>query len=194
VPLSEDGNRLKNTVQWAPGKYDFYFERTITAIDGNTVTINAPIVHAMDRKHGAGAIFRYESLGRVYDVGIERLRIFSEFGPPTEENPYGPESEKNTNELHGWDAILLNRNSEHTWVRNVETSYFGWSAVYARGVHATIRACKSLDQASMVAGGRRYPFAIDGQRNLVQNCESRNGRREFVTQKKDCGSECFCRL
>ena len=191
VPLSKDGKTFDFTRQWEPGEYDFYFERAITAISGNKVTIDAPIVHAMEQKFGGGAIYKYGTPGRVTEVGIENLRLVSEFGKPTEGHPYGNPKHAGGAESHAWNAIKLNRNTENTWVRNVTGNYFGWSLVSASGKRATVQDCVNLGHASSIAGGRRYPFMIDGQLNLMQRCVAFAGRHEFVNQAKTLGPNVF---
>lgn len=191
VPLSEDEKKLDFTRQWKPGSYDFSFERRITAIDGNQITIDAPIMHALDAKFGAGAILHYDTPGRVREVGIENLRLVSEFAKPTEGHPYGAPKQATRAEQHGWNAIKLRRNTQNTWVRYVTANYFGWSVVSARGVRATVQDCVSLGHASKIQGGRRYPFMIDGQMNLVQRCIAFDGRHEFVSQARTAGPNVF---
>lgn len=191
VPVSAEGRQFNPIRQWRAGEYDFFFERTIIDIHENQITIDAPIVQAIDRNYGVGAIYLYDAPGRIENVGVEQLQLVSEFGPPSVNLPFGPETELKRSELHGWNAIRLNRNTEHTWVRSVDSLYFGWATVYASGTHATIRNCRSLEQASIIRGGRRYPFAVDGQRNLFQDCASWNGRHEFVCQKKAAGPNVF---
>ncbi|MFU8780554.1 MAG: hypothetical protein ACNA71_05960 [Kiritimatiellia bacterium] len=192
VPLSSDGGQLNVTQQWQPGEYDFYFERVITGIDGNRITIDAPVVHALDKQYGGGAIFLYRTPGRVREVGIEHLRIFSEFAAPIAGHPFGdPKRAARPSENHGWNAIRLSRNTENTWVRNITAKYFGWSVVSAVGTRATIQDSVSLGQASRVQGGRRYPFMISGQMNLVQRCVTYGGRHEFVTQARTAGPNVF---
>ena len=65
--------------QWNPGAYDFHFDRTITAINGNRITIDAPIGNAIEREYGGGSIYKYEYPGRIEQVGIENLRGVSEY-------------------------------------------------------------------------------------------------------------------
>ena len=57
--------------QWEPGTYDFRFDRTITAIEGNRITIDAPMGNAFEREYGGGWVLKYEYLGRIEQVGIE---------------------------------------------------------------------------------------------------------------------------
>jgi hypothetical protein len=191
VPLSKDGKKFDFTRQWEPGKYDFYFERTITAIAGNRVTIDAPIVQGMGQKFGGGAIYNYGTPGRVTEAGIENLRLVSEFAAPIPEHPYGNPKQSTGAERHAWHGIRLGRNTENTWVRNVTGNYFGWSLVSARGKRATVQDCVNMGHASRIAGGRRYPFMIDGQLNLMQRCVAFAGRHEFVNQAKTLGPNVF---
>ena len=187
----KDGKKVDETRQWTPEDYTLNFERRITAINGKTITIDAPIVQPMDKKYGGGAIFKYESPDRVTEVGIENLRLFSEFGSPVKENPYGNPKLTTKSEKHCWDAIKLTHNTENTWVRNVYGKYFGWSLVSASGKRATVQDCASLGHASQITGGRRYPFMINGQLNLVQRCLTIEGRHEFVNQARTCGPNVF---
>jgi len=191
VPLSEDGRALSIVRQWQPGEYDFYFERKITAIDGNRITIDAPIVHSMEQRYGGGAIYKIETPDRVTEVGIENLRLISEFADPSPGHPYGDPARETESEEHAWHGIQLTHNTENTWVRNVTGKYFGWSLVSASGKHATVQDCLNLGHASRIAGSRRYSFMINGQLNLVQRCATFDGRHEFVNQAQTLGPNVF---
>lgn len=191
VPLSEDGKKLDTTAQWRPGSYDLYFERRITRIDGKHITIDAPIVHAMTAEFGGGAILRYETPGRLSEIGIEDLHLVSEFADPIPNHPYGDPAKSTSSELHAWHGIRLMRNTENTWVRGVTGNYFGWSLVSAHGVRATVQDCTNYGHASRISGGRRYPFMIDGQLNLMQRCLAFEGRHEFVSQARTAGPNVF---
>lgn len=65
VPLSKDKQEFNFTRQWEAGEYDFYFERKITSINGNKITIGAPIVHPMETKYGGGDIYHYNTDDRI---------------------------------------------------------------------------------------------------------------------------------
>jgi hypothetical protein len=191
VPLSEDGKTLNVTRQWEAGNYDFYFERRIVRVDGNRITIDAPVVHSMDQKYGGGAVYLYEIPERVMEVGIENLRLVSEFATPIPGHPYGNPEEASQAENHAWHGIQLKRNTENTWVRDITGNYFGWSLVSASGTRATVQDCVNLGHASRIIGSRRYTFMIDGQLNLMQRCLAYDGRHEFVTQKGTAGPNVF---
>ena len=191
IPLSEDNKKFDFTLQWKAGDYDFYFERRITKIKGNRIYIDIPIVHTMEAAYGGGEIYHYKTPSRITEVGIENLRLISEFATPTSGHPYGNPEQTGTAEIHAWNGIHIKNNTDNTWVRNITGNYFGWSLISASGKRATIQDCVNLGHASEISGGRRYPFMVDGQLNLVQRCIAFEGRHEFVTQKKTAGPNVF---
>ena len=167
------------TKQWTPPEYDLQFERVITAIEGNRIYIDNPVVMAMETKYGQPSIFKYSFEGRIREVGIEDLYCESEFDSDTAEN-------------HGWDAIHFNK-IENAWVRNVTARYFGYSCVNldddARNV--TVDNCNCFDAKSIITGGRRYSFNNTGQMNLFQNCHTTEGRHDYVTGARVRGPNVF---
>ena len=48
-----------------------------------------------------------------------------------------------------------------------------------------------IDPISIITGGRRYSFNLNGQRCLVQNCTTRNGRHDFVDGSRTPGPNVF---
>ena len=191
LPFSSDGKKLNITRQWQEGAYDFYFERKIVKIIADQIFIDIPIVHPIEKKFGGGKIYHFTNPGRVTEVGIENLRLVSEFSRPTKNNPYGDPEKINFAELHAWNGIHIQPNSENIWIKNIIGNYFGWSLVSASGKKATIQDCANLGHASKITGGRRYSFMINGQLNLIQRCVANAGRHEFVTQQKTAGPNVF---
>ena len=70
---------MLNIWKWEkdPHAFDFYFEREITAVDGNRITLDAPTVNAMEDKYGGGFVYKYTEQGAISRVGIEHLRLMS---------------------------------------------------------------------------------------------------------------------
>lgn len=167
------------TIQWVAEAYDLAFERKITAIKGDEIFIDNPIVMAMDANYGGGEVYRYTFDGRISEVGIENLLLESEYANDTDEN-------------HGWDAISFNR-IENSWVSKVTSKYFGYSCVNLGqdSKQITVTDSKCLAPKSQITGGRRYSFNNDGQLNLVMNCYSSEGRHDYVTGAKVCGPNVF---
>ena len=191
IQLSEDGKRCNVTKQWNPELFHMHYERSISAIEGNTIRLDIPFVHSIDQQFGGGELIPFKTKERVTEVGIENLRLVSEFGPAVPGHPYGDPALITTSEDHAWVAILLNRNSENTWVRNVKANYFGRTLVRVSGKRATIQDCVSLGHASVINGSRRYPFSVDGQLNLVQRCMTIEARHEFANNARTWGPNVF---
>lgn len=172
----EPGN---GTIQWAANDYNFEFERNITAINGNQITIDNPVVMAMEDQYGGGEVYKYTFDGRISEVGIEDLLLESEYNGDTDED-------------HGWDAISFNK-IENSWVSGVTSKYFGYSCVNLShdSKQITVKDSKCLAPKSQIIGGRRYSFNNDGQLNLFINCFASEGRHDYVTGAKVCGPNVF---
>lgn len=165
---------------WTASSYTSQTPRTITQIDGNTITVDAPLVHAIESQYGGGEVTRYHFDGAVRQVGIELLRMESAHTSATDEN-------------HGWNAIQF-RQVENAWVRQVTARYFGYSCVkiISQSLYVTVEDCAQLDPVSIITGGRRYSFIIDDSSFiLVQRCYTSEGRHDYVTQSKTTGPTAF---
>ena len=163
---------------WTASGYDLDSERKITNINGDVITLDAPIMDVIDPLYATGELVKFTD-SRIKKCGIENMRISSTYTSATDEN-------------HGWEAVSF-ENIYNSWARNLEVYYFGYSAVHINS-HAsfiTVDSCKMLDAKSTIDGGRRYSFNVDGQRNLVQNCTTRNGRHDYVNGSRTCGPNVF---
>jgi hypothetical protein len=167
---------------WMPGDRDLRFDRLITKIDGNRITVDAPLPNSYDRDLDGGRIYRYSysSTGRIFNTGIEYLRIVSEFTSATDED-------------HMWNCIVFD-DIEHGWARNVtgEAFGFGMTRLLTGAKWISIVDCAGIDMVSQVTGGRRYPFVNErGQLTLVRRCFARSGRHDFVFQSTVPGPNAF---
>lgn len=167
------------TIQWAASGYHLYFERIITAINGNKVYLDNPVVMQMDQKYGGSYLMKYQFNGRIKNCGIENLRMESTYQSATDEN-------------HGWNAINFSK-VEQAWVQNVVSRYFGYSCVSIDSNSRNISVLNSqcLDAKSQITGGRRYSFNCNGQLNLFKNCYTTEGRHDYVTGSKVLGPNVF---
>lgn len=169
----------EGTVQWTAASYHLYFERIITAISGNKVYLDNPVVMQMDKKYGGGYLMKYSFKGRIKNCGIENLMMESTYQSATDEN-------------HGWNAINFSKVNQ-AWVNKVVSRYFGMGCVYidpnSRNISVFDSQC--LDAKSQITGGRRYSFNCNGQLNLFKNCYTTEGRHDFVTGSKVLGPNVF---
>lgn len=163
---------------WTAGAYDMNSERKIMNINGNVISLDAPIMDIIDPMYSTGELVKFTD-NRIQKCGIENMRISSIYASSTDEN-------------HGWEAVSFD-NIYNGWAKNLEVYYFGYSAVHINSVASfiTVDNCKMLDAKSIIDGGRRYSFNVDGQRSLVQNCTTRNGRHDYVNGSRTCGPNVF---
>ena len=156
-------------VPWTPNSNHLHFDRVITRIEGNWITVDAPLPQTFESQYGGGQIWRYTWSGRIQQVGIEDIYGFSDYA-------------SNEDELHGWTFIRM-ASLQHGWVRKITAQYFGLNAVLLTGSTKWITVADSqcLDAKSQIVGGRRYSFSIEGAHlALVVNCFAREGRHDFV--------------
>lgn len=165
-------------IDWTADTYDVYSERKVTAVNGNVITLDAPIMDVIDSVYSTGELMKYSS-NRIEKCGIENMRISSYYASDTDES-------------HGWTAVYF-ANIANAWARNMEVYYFGYSAVHITGTASwvTVDNCKMVDAKSIITGSRRYSFNVDGQRNLVTNCTTKNGRHDYVNGSRTCGPNVF---
>jgi hypothetical protein len=168
-------------LDWQPGKMDVCWDRVVTHVADDTITLDAPLTMALDAAHGGGRLQVYSWPGRISQVGVENLRCESAFdrGNPLDEQ-------------HAWTAISI-ENVRDGWVRQVTAVHFAGSAVSVwescKGV--TVEDCTSLQPISELGGYRRHIFYTSGQLTLFQRCRSEDGRHDFAVGYLAAGPNAF---
>jgi uncharacterized protein YjdB len=164
---------------WTPQSYRIPYERTITAKQGNTITVDIPMVQAIENQYGGGEIFHINTSSRVRNVGIENMLISSYYAHETDEE-------------HALYAVEFNI-AEDCWVRNVTALHIGKGLVnIVKGYKITVEESAMVDPKSPIQGGRRYSFNIeDGSFNLIQRCYARNGRHDYAMGSRVPGPNVF---
>ncbi len=157
-------------VGWRPGRCDVQWERTISAVDGDTITLDAPLTTALEAKYGGGTVANVAHNARLREVGLEDLTLRSEV---TGDNPLDEE--------HSWHGIVANH-TENLWVCRVRFEGFAGGAVLLReGIrHATVEDCLALAPVSEIGGYRRQSFFTQGQQTLFMRCWSEEGHNDFA--------------
>jgi hypothetical protein len=156
---------------WRPGMCDIFWDRTITRIEGNEVTVDAPITTALDSKYAPSTVTPTDPSPRLSNVGIENLRLDSTF-----------DAKNNLDEDHAWFGITLDH-VDDSWVSNVTATHFASSLVniLENTRHITVQDCSTLEPISEIGGYRRHAFYTAGQQTLFLRCYSEHARRDFVT-------------
>jgi hypothetical protein len=183
--------------RWQPFNVDW--DRVVTDVQGNTITIDAPITCAIEKRWGGGDITKYDDPGRIEKVGIENVRGISEFDPAVRTREYGNMDRPNyvaeeyyADENHYSNFITFD-NMKHGWVRNATALHFVYSMVgAARGSKwITVQDCVSREPISRRMGARRFTFALRGQLALVQRCHSDKGRHSFMMDQPTASGNVF---
>jgi hypothetical protein len=166
---------------WKSGSVNIRWDRIITALDGNKLTLDAALTTSLDRAIGGGTVTPYSETGYVVESGVEQLRCESEFDRA---NPL--------DEQHAWNAIDLHAVRDG-WVANVTGVHFAGSVVQvgARVARVTVQDCASLAPVSENAGYRRLAFHSRGQQVLFLRCRSEQGRNDFTVGYQVAGPTVF---
>ncbi|MEZ6089366.1 MAG: polysaccharide lyase family 8 super-sandwich domain-containing protein, partial [Pirellulaceae bacterium] len=164
---------------WQPESKNVAFERTITHLDGNTITVDVPLVDSFEQRYGGGTVQKFRFDGRIENVGVEDLRGESDFDFDTDED-------------HAWDFISINRTRD-AWVRRTTAQYFAFAHVNIQrdAQRVTVADAINLDPKSEITGARRYAFNVVGQQNLVTGAESHEGRHDYVFAAQVAGPNVF---
>lgn len=176
---TESGAEPGVDLPWAPGNENIAYNRYITNIDGNKITIDAPVYNTLVKSLSQSYIFKYSRFGLKTNIGIENLRI-------------DIETAGGTDEAHAWQSIDLYQ-IEDAWVRNCTMLHFGQSAVRtSTASRITVQDCNALDPISKIEGERRYNYQVytASQQILFVNCHASNGRHHFVSNGYSYTSGC----
>jgi hypothetical protein len=168
-------------LRWQPRTMDVRWDRVVTRVDGDLVTLDAPVTMALDARLAPSQVYVYTWHARIRQVGVENLRCESAFAAG---NPH--------DEDHAWMAVTLDT-VENAWVRQVTAVHFVSSAV---SVHddckaVTVEDCRSLEPVSEIGGFRRHSFHTSGQLTLFLRCLAEGGRHDFCVGHLAAGPNAF---
>lgn len=157
-------------IDWTPEIYTIKYKRVVTNVNGNDITLDAPVVDPITDINNPAVLMKYTWDDKIEECGVEYIRL---------ESTYSSE----TDEAHGWRAILFNY-IENAWVKNVKAYYFGYGAVdMSKGSYkVTVQDCGMYEYKSIITGSRRYGFRLElGQLCLIKNCSTTEGRHDYVS-------------
>ncbi len=165
---------------WDPAQFQLQHYRYVVGVNGNQLTLDAPIVQAIETQYGGGRVEKATFVGAIENIGIENIRLESTFAGDEDEN-------------HGWVAVEMRR-VKNGWVRQATGRYFGMGLVFVTGSSqfVTVEDCAMLDAKSISTGGRKYSFHVDDASYvLMQRNLARGGRHDFVTGSVTPGPNVF---
>jgi len=180
LKMNDFGGGLDYT-GWKPSDIDITWDRTITAINGQAITIDAPITTTLSKEYGGAYLINDYNKGEISECGVENLTIDSEYA-----------SWNQKDEDHCWDGIFMDYVRD-AWVRRVIFTHLAGSAVnlQKQTSRITVEDCMAHHPISEVGGWRRQVFLTRGQQTLFQRCISRQGIHDFAAGYCAAGPNAF---
>jgi len=172
------------------------YERRVTHVEGDWITVDAPVPQTFEARYGGGTIWRVNTGGRLENVGVEDLAC-----------TYGVEQLICNGFIcryNGWTtddtrhptAAVAVRGAMDTWVRNVTAQGYFSSCAFIGG-HSrfvTVAECQMLNPADS-ANHNRYAFLLETPAShvLVRDCYSENSRHDYILGNQVPGPNAFVR-
>ena len=144
------------------------FNRIVTAVTPDSITLDAPITSPLDPAYARGYVVPITSFGNITNVGISNCYFESCYASDTDEN-------------HVWNVVLFS-NVEDGFMHDCTSRYFAYSITYINTStrKITINRSQCYDGISQLLGGRRYSFALTGEMAFISNTLTRYGRHSYV--------------
>lgn len=179
----------ESTKQWTP--FDLRHDRVVTAVDGNCVTVDVGIACAIDERWGGGTLARYDDRARIENCGVEHLLAEAVFDPSVTTTRKGL-GEYHSDENHATTLVQFG-SVKNAWARKLTTLHFyhGPASITEPAKWITVEDCRALEPVSVLTGGRRYPYNINGQLCLVLRCASDKARHAFAFGARVPGPNVF---
>ena len=153
---------------WQVNEHPIAFVRTVEAIEGSTVTLDAPVFYELDKARSPAYLYWRDDSNLLREVGVEDLRIEIETQGPTDETQAR--------------SALIFALVENGWVDGVTARHFWFAGVKVENSrYVTVRDSRALDPHSRVEGGRRYNFAVEkSQLVLFEGNYATGARHAYV--------------
>jgi hypothetical protein len=165
-----DGGGVDTAVPWSPGSIDIEMNKIITAIHGNTVTIESPITNHLNLSLAQSYIYKVNKSTTKSLIGVENLRI---------------DIQNWTNELldenHAWQGLEM-YDIEDSWAKNVVALHFGQSGFKSgTAARVTFDSCQALVPVAQLLGSQRDNFQVDkwSSNILFTHCYATKARHAF---------------
>ena len=151
LPSKKDG---RATPPWRP-RGELTFERRIVRIDGNRITVDAPLTNALEKEYTQAFVTRLDFSERISEVGVEHLASVGEFTSAGR----CPSAKADFIRL---DAVGSG------WVKNVRVEGYGGEAVNLQSQSKWI----TVEDVTWIGSADdrcddQWAFKLGGQQNLI---------------------------
>ena len=173
---------------WIAAGSVIHADRTVLAVQGDTVTLDAPLADTLDvSKWGSGAsrasVHAYMFAGRIEQVGLEAMHLVA----PAQTVPINQPT-----------FALLDMNAvKDAWVSDVAGDEFTTGFVVGGSAKSVTVQDSRVVRTAPIDGSQGYPFhfSVDGQGVLVQRCTSSGvGVFSYATQDRTPGPNVVLRM
>jgi hypothetical protein len=172
-------------LDWDINTYTINYERIITHVENDSITIHSPVILPMQTKFGGGEIVKLAfSRNRINRVGVENMRLV---GPGV--TPTCPADDPNR-----LQTAIRYEHTEHSWIRDITVLHTSNSLFKMWNAHyVTIQDCASIEPLGPKEAGYRYTFYYDAaaSHNLCQRTYTDNGRHDYVLGPRIPGPNVF---
>jgi hypothetical protein len=180
IPPRKDGHPI---TQWKPDK-GLFFDRIITAVQGQQITIDAPLTNALEHEYTDATIWKYTFPGRISQTGMENLSsdaaAFTSV-PDYADGGYHKSSFVNISAV------------ENGWINNVSIQHYGnGMSIGSLAKWITITNSSSLDVGVPPKADAPAAFTLAGQQSLIEHCQVTGSPiHSWVTQALTAGPDVF---
>ena len=166
-------------INWTPGS-GLGFERTVTAVSGNQLTIDIPLCNPIEQQWCTGYVYHVTESGRITNAAIESLRLRSDF------------SDASTN--WGNSRALNFDNCKNCWLKNIFVdNYYNGINSGGGAKWCTVQDCYFVSNTIPTTAAGAAAFGGSGQMLLWQRCGCSNSvtYHVLVTQAAVPGPNVF---
>ena len=165
-----DGGATASDPAWKAGSIDIEMNKTITAINGNTITIESAVTNHLNKALSQSYIYKVDKSTTKSLIGLEDFSIDIQNW-----------TDEYLDEAHAWWGVQM-VDIEDSWAKNVVAEHFGQSGFQTgTACRITIDNCKALNPVCTINGSQRDNFQVVEWSSdiLFTNCFASKARHAF---------------
>lgn len=164
-----DGMVAGSQQTWARSGAVIRTDRVIESVEGDSITLDAPLSDALDSQVAAASLVRYTFPGRIAEVGVEGLRVTAAFDNVVPEAPSCPTVHMDAVE-DGWardleindpqNGILLSPNTKRITATNIHIARPAVHSSSVKVVDFILQGTQILFDRCRITGGGSWPVVV----------------------------------
>lgn len=186
LPPRKNGGKVQN---WGP--FSLKFDRVIKAVNpaAGSIEVDAPIGCRITKRNGGGRVVGWRHDRRIQQVGIENIRLSSNYDRNTRTKVRGRITAIDENHC---DRLVVFEAAANCWMRKCSMANgINGVTLGSASKWVTLRDCRVDGFVSLISGGRRYGFNLTGSLALVIRCHVKGGRHAYAVNSRVPGPNAF---